>query len=37
MHALISKFDEGEKIVGDLISAFLLESFDDQNGNFVRI
>ena len=24
LHALISKFDEGEKIVGDLVSAFLL-------------
>ena len=34
-HALISKFDEGEKIVGDLASAFLLES--SENGSSVRI
>ncbi|XP_034701968.1 probable disease resistance protein At4g27220 [Vitis riparia] len=34
-HALISTFDEGEKIVQDLVSAFLLESF--QNGYFVQM
>ncbi|RVW44387.1 hypothetical protein CK203_071016 [Vitis vinifera] len=34
-HALISTFDEGEKIVHDLVSAFLLESF--QNGYFVQM
>ena len=34
-HALIRKFDEGQKIVGDLVSAFLLES--SENGSSVRI
>ena len=34
-HALIKKFDEGQKIVGDLVSAFLLES--SKKGSSVRI
>ncbi|XP_010657929.2 disease resistance protein At4g27190 isoform X2 [Vitis vinifera] len=34
---LVGTFDEGEQIVGDLVNAFLLESFQYGDSNFVRM
>eukprot|EP00261_Vitis_vinifera_P038150 XP_019079393.1 PREDICTED: disease resistance protein At4g27190 isoform X4 [Vitis vinifera] len=35
--SLVGTFDEGEQIVGDLVNAFLLESFQYGDSDFVRM